>query len=164
MLAKTIERVADYLELLVRSREAVGEFYLACATAWPDEGCFWKRLAEEETAEAVRIEMLRTRVQRTPHGVGLVRPYPPAVLQAFIKSVESNTRQVQEGGTTAETARVQARDLAQSLIVSQPLRGFSFDDPRFSRYGEVISRRIAAYVRFATGGNGMGTSSPSQAA
>jgi hypothetical protein len=164
MNQKTKERAADYLGSLVRCREAVAEFYQACADVWPDGRTLWQRLAQEEASEAVSIALVRERVLRTPHGVGLLKPYPVAVIQNFIESVESDTRLVRTAGMTAETARLRARDRAQSLIVSQPLRGFSFDDPRFARYWEETSVRIAAYVRLAIGGRGHATPSQPQAA
>jgi hypothetical protein len=147
MLTETRERVSDYLESLVRCEEAVAEFYGVCAAAWPDEGAFWHRLAEEELAHAVRLEMLRSRVRRTPHGVGLLRPYPQATLDAFVRSIAGDIAQIRAGAMPLETALVHARDLEQSLIASQPLRGLSFDDPRFPRYWGEISAQIAAHAR-----------------
>ena len=147
MLAGTKERVSRYLALLVRCEETVGNFYRACAGTWPGEADFWQGLADEEVDHAVRLEMVRARIHRTPHGVGLVHAYPEGTLQTFLRSVEESTERVRAGVTTMGAALAQARDLEQSRIGSQPLRGLSFDDPRYARYQEEFSADVLEHAR-----------------
>jgi len=142
MLSGTKERVERYLALLVRCEDAVAEFYRVCAAAWPGEEAFWEGLADEETDHAVHLQMIQERVRRTPHGIGLLHAFPEAALQAFIDSVERHTALVRAGATTMSAALANARDLEQSLIGSQPLRGFSFDDPRFDGYRRKLTDEI----------------------
>jgi hypothetical protein len=63
MLSGTKERVSQYLTLLVRCEEAVGEFYRVCAATWPEEAAFWQNLADEELDHAVRLEMVQARAR-----------------------------------------------------------------------------------------------------
>lgn len=140
MRATTKQRITEYLEELVRCEDAAADFYLTCAEQWPEEAPFWLHLAEDETEHAVRLALIRERVRATPHGVGLLRPYPPATLQTFIAHVRKESDRVRSGAMTPAVAVLRAKDLEQSLIGSQPLRGFSFDDPRFAPYLREISR------------------------
>lgn len=146
MMTGTKERVARYLALLVRCEEAVGGYYRACAGTWPGEGAFWRALADEEAEHALRLGMIQERIRRTPHGVGLVHAFPEGALQAFVDSVEEDTVLVNSGLTTMGAALINARNLALSLIGSQPLRGLSFDDPRFEGYRQEF---VAGILRHA---------------
>lgn len=157
MLTGTKERVSRYLRLLIRCEEAVETYYRACADVWPREAAFWQVLADEEADHAVRLEMIQERIRRTPHGVGLLHPFPEGTLQTFVASVAAETERVRAGTMGTGAALAYARDLEKSLIGSQPLRGVCFDDPRFAGYrrelAEEISRlaeRIAARMREGT--------------
>lgn len=147
MLSGTKERVSQYLTLLVRCEEAVGEFYRVCAETWPEEAGFWQNLADEELDHAVRLEMVQARIRATPHGIGLVHPYPEGTLQAFHHSVRKSAALVRAGTVTKSAALALARDLEQSRIGSQPLRGLSFDDPRFARYEQEFSADILEHAQ-----------------
>lgn len=142
MLSGTKERVSKYLTLLVNCEEAVGTFYRACGEVWPEEAAFWHNLADEELDHAVRLEMIQERIRATPHGIGLVHPYSEGTIQAFLRSVKESTAMVRGGLITRSSALAHARDLEQSRIGSQPLRGLSFDDPRFARYEQEFSAGI----------------------
>ena len=147
MLAGTKEKISGYLKLLVRCEEAVADFYRACATTWPEERAFWEGLADEEVDHAVRLELLQARVRLTPHGVGLLHPFPEGSLQTFVSSVEQDTKLARSGAIAMSEALSRARDLEQSLISSQPLRGLSFDDPRFEHYRKEVSAGFVNHAR-----------------
>lgn len=146
----TKERIGRYLEELVKCAEAAGDFYRSCAEVWPEEAPFWQLLAEDELEHAVRLDMIRERVRATPHGVGLLRPYSPPTVQAFIGFLRKECDKVRSGEMTSATALARAKDLEQSLIGSQPLRGFSFDDPRFAPYWMEISHAWERHMRRVT--------------
>lgn len=147
MLAGTKERVSRYLALLVQCEESVGDFYRACAETWPRDAAFWQGLVDEETDHAVRLELVRARIRLTPHGVGLVHAFPEGTILTFLRSVRESTVQVRAGLISMSGALARARDLEQSLIGSQPLRGLSFDDPRFARYQLEFSAEILEHAQ-----------------
>lgn len=138
---KTAEqhRVLQGLGLLVRCEEAVGEFYQACARAWPTDRDLWDGLSEEEAMHAVRLGLLQGWVRVEAGAARLERFFPFADLHAFLEEVDRGRDRVLAGELTKTMALALARDTERSLLEIQSRRAIAFADPNLDGYLRTIS-------------------------
>lgn len=146
---KTSEQhtVLKSLSLLMRCEEAVGEFYQACAEAWPTDRELWAGLREEESVHAVRLGLLRGWVQVEAGAARLERVFPRKDLECFLEGVARDRDRVLAGELTRTAALALARDAERSLLETQALRAIAFVNPKLEGFLRKINAETLNHGR-----------------
>jgi hypothetical protein len=77
MLTKDLARTLEALKLMAEAKEAVGEFYRACANVPGEDPSFWLQAAGEEDTHKKSVQKMEEMISRNPENFSLRRPFNP---------------------------------------------------------------------------------------
>lgn len=133
------DAVVASLELLVRCKEAIGEYYRVCAEAWPADRGFWLGLADDEATHAARLELLGERARDDGVSARVDRLFPRAALETFVAGVVQVRARVLDGRVTRGAALALSQDFERSLIESRALRAIELSVPGWRSFLGAIA-------------------------
>ena len=150
MTPSGMQSVVDTLLLVEQAEKRVGEFYRACAEAWPQDVEFWLGLAEEEDRHAGCIPRMLEILSARPQLFQPGRPFNAAVLKTFISGVEGNIAELRRGSGQEARALYIAQDIEGALIEQKFAEIVRTDDADFrASVNAIVADTLAHKGRLA---------------
>jgi hypothetical protein len=139
------DTAARAFDLLRAHEKTIGRLYETYARRFPQDGEFWRLLAQEEDQHARWIDLLQRKVEDDPSATAVNR-FPAAAIHYSLHYLDRLREQAQQPDLTPVGALSAALDIEQALLENKYFEAFTSDSAGIQQLLHLLTEGTRAHL------------------